>query len=337
MKRLSFALLLTLLLALLAGCGAATTPAPTTAPVAPPTSAPLARTTVPPTALPPVTTPVPPAATPQAGDLTVLAAASLTDAFNEIGKNFGAANPGVKVVYSFAGSNALAAQIGQGAPADVFASANTAQMDVAVKTGRIDGNTTRAFARNRLVMIVAKGVAKVTKLQDLANPGLKVVLADKAVPVGQYALDYMDKAVKDPAFGAAYKDAVLKNVVSYEQDVKAVLAKVALGEADAGIVYTTDVLGANADKVQKIDIPDALNTLATYPIGVLTDSKNAALAKKFFDYVLSTEAQTVLAKYGFIPVTGNATGAAPGKVPVAISGLVDKPATLASEDIAKLP
>ena len=301
MKRLSSMLLFTLLLALLAACGAAATPsaptAPTQAPALQPTLAPPAPTVASTTA--PAASAAAPTAAPT-GDLTVLAAASLTDAFNEIGKNFSAANGGVKVVFSFAGSNALAAQIGQGAPADLFASANTAQMDVAVKTGRIDGAATRAFARNRLVMIVAKGVSKVTKLQDLANPGLKVVLADKAVPVGQYALDYMDKAARDPAFGAGYKDAVLKNVVSYEQDVKAVLAKVALGEADAGIVYTTDVLGANAGKVQKLDIPDALNTLATYPIGVLTDSKNAALAKKFFDYILSTDAQTVLAKYGFI-------------------------------------
>ncbi|MBI5876770.1 MAG: molybdate ABC transporter substrate-binding protein [Chloroflexi bacterium] len=235
------------------------------------------------------------------GELTVFAAASLTDAFNEIGQNFSAANPGANVLFSYAGSNALAAQIAQGAPADLFASANKAQMDAVVKTGRIDGDGTRTFARNRLVAIVAKGVNKAARLPDLTSPGLKIVLADKAVPVGQYALDYLDKAVKDPAFGAGYKAAVLKNVVSYEQDVKAVLAKVALGEADAGIVYTTDVQGANADKVQKIEIPDVLNTVAEYPIGVLKDSRNAAQAKKFFDYVLSPEAQQVLSKYGFVP------------------------------------
>lgn len=237
---------------------------------------------------------------PAATTLNVFAAASLTDAFNEIGKTFEAANPGAKVAFNYAGSQQLAQQIGQGAPADVFASANAAQMEAAIKSGRVTTETERTFARNRLVVITPKASPNpITQLKDLAKPGLKVVLADKAVPVGGYALDFLRKASASPDFGATYSQTVLANVVSYEQDVKAVLSKVALGEADAGIVYTTDVLGDSASKVNRIDIPDALNTLAAYPIAPLNDSKNAELAQKFVAFALSPQGQAVLAKYGF--------------------------------------
>ena len=230
----------------------------------------------------------------------VFAAASLTDAFNEVGKTFEAANPGAKIAFNYAGSQQLAQQIGQGAPADVFASANAAQMEAAIKTGRVVSGTAQTFARNRLVVITPKtGPNPITQLKDLAKPALKVVLADKAVPVGGYALDFLRKASATPDFGAAYSQTVLANVVSYEQDVKAVLSKVALGEADAGIVYATDVLGDSASKVNRIDIPDALNTVAVYPIAALNDSKNAALAQKFVAFVLAPEGQQILAKYGF--------------------------------------
>jgi len=230
----------------------------------------------------------------------VFAAASLTDAFNEVGKAFEAANPGAKIAFNYAGSQQLAQQIGQGAPADVFASANAAQMEAAIKTGRVVSGTAQTFARNRLVVITPKtGPNPITQLKDLAKPALKVVLADKAVPVGGYALDFLRKASATPDFGAAYSQTVLANVVSYEQDVKAVLSKVALGEADAGIVYATDVLGDSASKVNRIDIPDALNTVAVYPIAALNDSKNAALAQKFVAFVLAPEGQQILAKYGF--------------------------------------
>jgi molybdate transport system substrate-binding protein len=231
----------------------------------------------------------------------VFAAASLTDAFSELGKAYENANTGVKVTFNFAGSQQLAQQIGQGAPADVFASANSAQMDVAIKSGRVTTETERTFARNRLVVITPKsGASAITQLKDLAKPGLKVVLADKSVPVGGYALDYLRKASATPEFGATYSQTVIANVASYEQDVKAVLTKVALGEADAGIVYTTDVLGDVAAKVNRLDIPDALNTIASYPIAVLNDSKNADAAKKFMSYVLSSDGQQILSKHGFV-------------------------------------
>jgi molybdate transport system substrate-binding protein len=232
--------------------------------------------------------------------LNVFAAASLTDAFNEIGVQFAAEHKGVDVVFNFAGSNQLATQIGQGAPADVFASANKTQMQAAIDSGRIVSGTQQSFVRNRLVVVTpADNPAKLASLQDLAKPGVKVVLAAKEVPVGQYALDFLDKAEADGSLGVGYKNAVLANVVSYEENVRSVLAKVALGEADAGIVYTSDAAVSEGD-IQQIEIPDAFNTVATYPIATLSDSPNGAVARQFVDYVLAPAGQQVLEKYGFI-------------------------------------
>ncbi len=237
----------------------------------------------------------------QTVELTVFAAASLTDAFQTIGKKFETTAPGTRIAFNFAGSQQLAQQIVQGAPADVFASANAQQMSVVVRAGDVADSSPRIFARNRLVVIYPiDNPAKLTTLQDLARPGVKLVLADRAVPVGQYAIDFLAKASEDPSFGPSYRSAVLKNVVSYEQDVKAVLSKVQLGEADAGIVYTTDVAPA-ASKVGRIDIPDQYNTIADYPIATIKGSRHADLAEKFVAYVLSASGQTILARYGFIP------------------------------------
>ena len=247
--------------------------------------------------------PAAPANAPTSVTLTVFAAASLTDAFNEIGKNFAAANPNVKLIFNFAGSQQLAQQLGQDAPADLFASANGKQMDVAIQAGRVVTGTARPFVRNRLVVITPKdNPAQIKMLPDLAKPGLKLVFAAKAVPVGQYALDFLVKATADGNLGAGYEKAVLANVVSYEENVKAVLAKVTLGEADAGIVYTSDVTSAAGDKVQRIDIPDTLNTIATYPIAPIKNSVQPDLAKKFMDYLATPAAQQILVKYGFIAV-----------------------------------
>ena len=232
--------------------------------------------------------------------LNVFAAASLTDAFNEIGRQFAAEHGGAEVVFNFAGSNQLATQIGQGAPADVFASANKTQMQAAIDSGRIVSGTQETFVRNRLVVVTpADNPAQLASLLDLAKPGIKIVLAAKEVPVGQYALDFLDKAEAGGSLGAGYKDAVLANVVSYEENVRSVLAKVALGEADAGIVYTSDA-AVSKDEVQQIEVPDALNTIAAYPIATLSDSPNPELAQQFVNYVLAPAGQQVLEKYGFI-------------------------------------
>ena len=238
--------------------------------------------------------------------LNVFAAASLTDAFDEIGAQFAAENPGVEVVFNFAGSNQLATQIGEGAPADVFASANKTQMNVVIEAGRVVSGTQQVFARNRLVVVTpGDNPAGLATLQDLAAPGVKIVFAANEVPAGQYALDFLDKAASDESLGPGYKAAVLANVVSYEENVRGVLTKVTLGEADAGIVYTSDVAtaGGAGGAVQQIAIPDALNTLAVYPIAVLSDSPQAALAQAFVDAVLDPAGQGVLAQYGFLPAS----------------------------------
>lgn len=233
--------------------------------------------------------------------VSVFAAASLTGAFTELGHAFEAAHPNVSVVFNFGASNALAEQINQGAPADVFASANAQQMDAAVGSGRITAASARVFARNLLVVIYpTANPGRLTALADLAQPGLKLVLAAPEVPAGQYALDFLDKATTDPAFGPAFKDDVLANVVSYEENVRTVLTKVTLGEADAGLVYASDAAGASAAQVRQLAIPEALNTFAAYPIAPLNDSAQAELAQAFIQLVLSEEGQAVLAAHGFV-------------------------------------
>lgn len=236
---------------------------------------------------------------PRQPELVVFAAASLTDAFTEIGADF-TAEHGVAVTFNFAGSQTLAGQLVSGAPADVFASANDRQMQAAVDAERIDPAAVRTFATNRLVIVTPRdNPAAIAVPVDLAAPGLKLVLADGAVPVGQYSLQFLANASADPAYTAAYSPTVLANVVSYEENVRAVLAKVSLGEADAGIVYSSDVTGVQSEQVQLIDIPTALNVVATYPIAPVADGKQAVLAQAFIDRVLSPAGQAILERYGF--------------------------------------
>lgn len=247
----------------------------------------------------PTPEPAPPSAAP-VRSLTIFAAASLTEAFEEIGAAFQRANPGVEITYSFAGSQQLAAQLAAGAPADIFASANRAQMDAAIAATRVVSGTQQTFARNRLVVVTpSDNPAGIQTLQDLARPGVTIVLADRAVPVGQYSLDMLARASALPEYTATYSATVLANVVSYEESVRAVLAKVALGEADAGIVYATDA-ALDADKLQQLAIPDPLNTVASYPIAPIANSASPELSQAFIAFILSPEGQQILAKYGFI-------------------------------------
>lgn len=237
------------------------------------------------------------------GEVTVFAAASLNESFTRIGRDFEAANPGTTVILNVAGSQQLAQQLGQGAPVDVFASANPRQMEVAIEAGRIAAGTSQVFANNRLVVVLpADNPGGIETLADLARPGLKLVLAAEDVPVGAYARAYLDRAATSGDFAGDYRAAFLANVVSYEQTVKSVLTKVVLGEADAGIVYTSDVTPDVADVVQQIAIPDDLNTIATYPIAPVSDSPQPARAAAFISYVLSPAGQRTLADFGFIPV-----------------------------------
>lgn len=247
--------------------------------------------------IPPATTP-----TPQEVDLNLFAAASLTEALTEIGEQFQSTHPGVTVLFNFAASQQLAQQINEGAPADVFASASQDQMQALIAAGHVSAADVQVFARNRLVVIMPAGINWIASLADLAKPGVKIVLAAPESPVGQYTLAFLDRASRDPAFGAGYQDQVLANVVSYEDNVKAVLAKVALGEADAGIVYQSDISAASASKVNRLEIPEALNVLAEYPIAPLASSQFPETAQALIAYILSPTGQAILQKYSFIPV-----------------------------------
>jgi molybdate transport system substrate-binding protein len=216
--------------------------------------------------------------------VTVLAAASLTEAFKKLGKDFEAAHAGMKVEFNFAGSSTLARQIMEGAPADVFASADEENMEKV----RAQVSSPQIFASNRLAIIVPKGnPKKVTGLADLAKPGLKVSLAAPVVPVGRYAREAFAKA------GVAVPES------SSEIDVKAVVTRVSMGEADAGVVYTTDVAAAG-DKAEGVAIPDAQNVRAKYPIATVRASKNEKGALALVRYVLSPEGRKILTAAGFL-------------------------------------
>jgi molybdate transport system substrate-binding protein len=217
-----------------------------------------------------------------AGTVTVFAAASLTGTFTQLGKDLEAVHPGVKVVFNFAGSSALAQQINQGAPADVFASAATKNM------GQVtDKGTATTFVKNRLEIAVPKGnPGKITGLADFGDAGKKIALCAEQVPCGAAA-----KKVFEAAKITAKPD-------SLEQDVKAALTKVSLGEVDAALVYKTDVQAA-AGKVDGIEFPEADKAINEYPIATLTRAPNATGAKAFVDYVLSDKGRAVLTKAGF--------------------------------------
>ncbi|MGB8215453.1 MAG: molybdate ABC transporter substrate-binding protein [Anaerolineales bacterium] len=289
MKRI--AVIVLALAVLLAACGpvATATPVPT---AVPPTA----------TTLPPTVTPVPSTATPAPRTLTVFAAASLTGSFGDIGKAFEAANPGVTVTFNFAGTQALVTQLTQGASADVFASANEAYMNNLVTANLVAAGTPKDFVTNVLeVILPANNPANLQTLQDLAKPGLKLILEDKSVPAGTYSLQILANMSKDPTFDTDFSAKVLANVVSYETDVKQVVAKVQLGEADAGIVYITDAIAAPTLKT--IPIPNAYNVIAKYPIAALSNSSQPQLAAAFVAYVLSADGQAIMKKWGFTTVT----------------------------------
>jgi molybdate transport system substrate-binding protein len=225
---------------------------------------------------------------PAAGEtITVFAAASLTEPFRSIGTDFEAAHAGTRVELNFAGSSTLVRQITEGAPADVFASADEENMQKAVAAGEVAGSA-QIFARNRLAIIVTKGNPKhVAGLADLARPGMTIALAAPAVPVGRYAAEAFAKAgVGVPA-------------ASNEADVKAIVTRVSLGEADAGVVYTTDV-AAGGRTIEAVRIPDAHNVLARYPIATLKRAPNEAGARAFVAHVLSASGREALTRAGFI-------------------------------------
>jgi molybdate transport system substrate-binding protein len=219
------------------------------------------------------------------GTITVFAAASLKESFTALGAAFEAVHPGVKVVFSFGPSSGLATQITQGAPADVFASASAKNMDQVVAAGQATAPTT--FAKNVMEIAVPPGnPAKVNGVADLGRSGVKVALCQAQVPCGTVAAKVFAKAK------------VVVTPVTQEVDVKSVLAKVQLGEVDAGVVYVTDVRSAGS-KVTGVPIPADVNASTSYPIAALKGSKNAATAAAFAAYVLSAEGQKMLQGNGF--------------------------------------
>jgi molybdate transport system substrate-binding protein len=225
-------------------------------------------------------------------ELTVSGAASLTDAFGDIGAAFEQEHPGATVTFNFGPSDGLATQIIEGAPVDVFASASPAWMDAVQEEG--PGVSGRAdFARNRLAIIVpVEDPAGIEGIDDLAEDGIKLVIAAEGVPAGDYAREILANA------GIA--EAAMANVVSNAEDVRTVVTAVASGDADAGVVYVTDVTSDVADRVALIEIPDEINVIATYPIAVVSGTEEADLAQRFVDYVLGPGQQT-LADHGFLP------------------------------------
>lgn len=220
------------------------------------------------------------------GNITVLAAASLTETFTRIGKDFEAANPGTKVTFSFGGSSALATQINNGAPADVFAAASAATMKTVTDASNGDGTPT-VFVKNQLVIAVPKGNPKgIQGLADLTKPGLKVALCAEEVPCGAAAKKALDAAT------------VKLTPVTLEQDVKQALNKVKLGEVDAALVYRTDAKVPTAN-VDGVEFPESAGAINDYPIVVLKDAPNKATAQAFVTYVLSDKGKAVLTAAGF--------------------------------------
>jgi molybdate transport system substrate-binding protein len=234
------------------------------------------------------------------GELTIFTAASLTEAFKEMAAEIERANPGTKLTFNFAGSPTLRTQLAQGARADVFASADEPNMVGAEKDGTI-GGAPQIFARNLLVVVVpAKNPAGIDTLHDLAKPKLKLVLTNKDVPVGNYARQALEKLSQDPSYGSDFAKRVLANLVSEETNVKQVASKVQLGEADAGIVYSTDVTPALRTAVRVLQIPAEFNVIAKYPIATVKGAHNEAGAQAFIAYVLSPAGQAILARHGFL-------------------------------------
>lgn len=271
-----FSLSLVLLL-IVAGCSspaASATIAPTTAPTIAPTAAPKNIT------------------------LKVFAPSALTDAAKEINAAYEAANPGVKVAIEFGHSPTQRLQFTQGATGDVFVTASQKDMDDAVADETIAGGRARVFASNQLVVILSpKNAANIQKLEDLANPGVRLLVAVVDTPIGKVTLDVLGKMEKQ--FGAGYKARVIANVVSNEAGVKPIVSKIKLGEADAGIVYVTDAV--SAPDLKTLTIPAELNMVTQLNAAPLAKAANPEQAASFTAYLTSAEGQATLKKWGFLP------------------------------------
>lgn len=234
-------------------------------------------------------------------ELTVFCGAGLTGALGEIGRIYeNSTDIGVK--FNFDGVPALRAQIEQGAYSDVFISANFKHMDALKAEGYLDNNTVEIFAGNKVAVIVPNdNPANIANLTDLAKRNVKILIGTEDLPAGDYARQVLDNIAEDSKYGPAYKDAVMANIVSEETTVNRIVSKVALGEADAGFAFISDVSPQMVGKVTRVVVPDEYNVVGKFPISVLKQSKHPYEAQRFIDLVLSEEGQTILDKYGFIP------------------------------------
>jgi molybdate transport system substrate-binding protein len=230
------------------------------------------------------------------GTLTVFAASSLTNAFNELAPTFQRAHPELQVRLNFGASSALRSQIQLGAPADVFASADYEQLEPLRKAGLVSAPTT--FARNRLTVVVPnENPAKLHSPRDLARPGLRLVATAEAVPIGRYTQEALAKLARERGYPADFVVQVNRNVVSREPNVRAVLAKVELGEADAAVVYESDARAST--RVKAISIPEKANIIAEYPVAVLAGSANKPGAEALVRYLRSRAGRAILKRHGF--------------------------------------
>lgn len=296
--------------------------------------------------------PATPGTPPVSGNLIVFAGSSLTAVFNQMGGDLMKANPGLSIKFNYGSSAALRTQMAQGAPADVFASADQANMDGAKQDGSIDGQD-QLFAKNKLIVIFPKSGGKITSIQDLAKPGLNLVLADASVPVGNYARQVLTKLAADPTYGTGFDQKVLANLKSNETDDAATVNAVQLGQADVAIVYSTDVSPTAAQALSSIVIPDQYNVITTYPIALVKNEPNKAAGQAFIAYVRSSAGQNTLKQAGFIVdnTTGTAAALTTARRPhelsyaqaggfspsFSIDGAVSTPATYSLSDLQMLP
>ncbi len=235
--------------------------------------------------------------------LTVFCAASLTGAFTDIAQAYEDKNPDVKIDLVFDGTQALRTQIEQGASPDIFVSANPKHMDALKAAGFMENQTVFYFLENGMAVIIpAENTAGITRLSDLAKPGVKLVIGTKDVPFGSYTRQVLDKMAADPRYGQEYKDAVMANVISEETAVSSVVPKLMLGEADAAFVYKSDVQPGDRDKVSQIEIPEEYNVVARYPLGILAESDQVDTSADFIKFVTGPEGNAIMVKYGFDPI-----------------------------------
>jgi molybdate transport system substrate-binding protein len=233
--------------------------------------------------------------------IVVSAATSLQYSFLEAAKIFESDHPGTRILFNFASSTMLANQIEQGAPVDVFASADMSILNQLAGNNIITENS--VMAKNKLTVIVSKSSSmKIEGLADLAKKGVRFILAGSQVPAGRYARQFLQKADQAGSYGTDYNSLVLGNIVSEEPDLRMVAMKVAFGEGDAGIDYVSDIAGDVKSKVRTIAIPDQLNVIAAYGIAIVKSSAHPDTAKAFYSLLLSPKGQAILTKNGLLPV-----------------------------------